>query len=43
VRRFSPEHHTWQPSEQVIAARGIVLRRGFDLAPDHILQLAGNA
>jgi hypothetical protein len=43
VRRFGAEHHSWNPSEQEIADRGVVVRRGLDLARDRIVQLASGA
>jgi glycosyltransferase involved in cell wall biosynthesis len=39
LRRFEIAHHTWQPTEQEIEARGLVVRRG--LEPDQVARLAG--
>jgi glycosyltransferase involved in cell wall biosynthesis len=39
LRRFENAHHTWQPSEEEIAACGLVIRHG--LEPDQVPRLAG--
>lgn len=39
LRRFETAHHTWQPTEEEIAGRGVVIRRGLD--PSQVPHLAG--